>query len=377
MVRHLHPDPKVQRMLDWGGDGRDKVCSAGRSGYTVAVNGDYTSCGPMAYEGPIGNVLEDGVFAQFPREQLLCPVFPPDHPERFPSPVPEVSCWCWENTVMPLEPAAPNAEIERYWEEHAVDKEVFVQWEMSRLCNFSCNYCSVDPKTFANRQSKAPAAKSFLEAPELLRIADILLSQFERVRLRITGPMEPLTNPGIVDLFERLAKSQERISKIVFMTNFSLHDKMKRILEMGWGKKLRVIVSMHFLDDRFDPFKIAELYKFGQQHHVEMDSHVVPSPDMRRFWRPYLEFFGLNGVRIRTVPYIAERSNGQSTVKYERPPGWQPTHYDAVSRAVAQAKEHAKETSADTRALDKPLNMNAPVEEYYELGTHGALKNNV
>ena len=373
MVRHLHPDPRIQRMLDWGGDGRDKVCSAGRSGYHLTVDGDYTSCVPMAYEGAIGNVLRDGVFAQFPLDQMLCPVFPPDHPDRFPSPVPEVSCWCAENTVVPFDPAAPNEYVERYWQEHGVDKEVFISWEVSRLCNLSCNYCSVPAELFAARHDKSTLRTSFLETSQLLQIADVLLSQFERIRLRLTGPMEPLTVPGIVDLFARLARSKDNISQIVFMTNFSLHEKMKRILEMGWERKLRVVVSMHFLDDKYDPFKVAELYQFGLDNHVWMDCHVVPSPDIVRFWRPYVEFFALKGVRIRTVPYIAERSDGSSTTKYSHPSDWKPRHYDEVSRYVAQAKTDAA-NAGSLASIEKTLSANAPGDEFYELSRHGELK---
>ena len=174
---------------------------------------------------------------------------------------------------------------------------------MSRLCNFSCHYCLVAEKVFVARLSKNYTAGDGTEInplslDQLTNIADKIFRQFQIVSLNLIGPMEPLTNPHIVELLRYMLRYKDQIQRITLTTNISLSKKLDQIIEMDWGPKLILYSSLHILDDQFNPFSVVLTLQNAFRHNISVETHVIPSEKVLSFLDTYLKFFGFLELKL-------------------------------------------------------------------------------
>ncbi|WP_043814400.1 radical SAM protein, partial [Rubrivivax gelatinosus] len=322
----LHPEPRVDALWQTGLDAKSPlICSAGRTGFYIDAVGNYWKCGAIASKyAPIGNILRDGElkFAASP----VC--------ERFPTqqanPGAEIQCWCVENQVLDVTKSSP-AQLEGLYD------RAFFHIDVSRLCNYSCHYCTVSKDIFDSRQMAKKrehlsdwAKKPYMDRADLELIAREIFAKCRNVQIRIAGMMEPLMNPDILALFEVCRANLDKVREIRLMSNLGIERTFEDILEMGFGRKLHTIVSMHVVDDNFDPFRVVRQIKRAERAGTIIGSHIVPSPIVRELMMDYLDFFSLHGVRVRPVPYIVDDPSGRPLEKGTQQPGHVPRHYRAM-----------------------------------------------
>lgn len=329
-----HPVSNVQRLLDIAFDGKVKICSGGQRGYFIQLSGNYGHCAPMLRTfGKMGNILREDEFIVLQGRDLICPIFPPEHPEMFPNPVPELSCWCANYAV-----ASADSECDGIIREtvHGMSSSgaVLINWEMSRLCNFSCNYCLTQKKIYENRKNPNYIAGDGTEIKpltfdELKEIADKIFSQFDRVKINLIGPMEPLTNKAVPGLLLYLLNYKEKIEWITLTTNLSVKKSLNDILDLGWGKKLILYGSLHILDDNFDPFSVVEIIRKALSKEVRVETHMIPTQDVRRFMNPYIRFFQHHNVDVN-LNHVVEDLGAEMVYKYSYASDFYPKSYENV-----------------------------------------------
>ena len=165
-------------------------------------------------------------------------------------------------------------------------------------------------------------------------------------------------NPAIVKMFERLYASREKIDKISLMTNFSAEPKLAKIIGMGWGSQLEILASMHILDDSYNPFKVVRLYQMARRHDVMVKLHCVPSPDVVRFKRAYLDFFSFFGVPIVLSSYNGSRADGSEVGHYEFPEGFEPKSYRSVVHFLEHLAAYEPISTLDSSHFENVLALN-------------------
>lgn len=338
---HKHPDPQVQRLIDTAGDGSKKMCSAGSRGYYILISGDYAPCAPMFRKfGKMGNILQDDAFRSLSGRELLCPEFPPEHPDVYPSPVPELTCWCKHHTIEFVPPEETSEAVDQRMARVTETTPAYVFWEMSRLCNFSCHYCLAPEKIFNSRTSKTYVSGGGEEISprtfsELKDIADKIFRRFDRVTLVLGGPMEPLTNPHIVELMRHLLRYADRIDTLTITTNGSLTKKLDAILAMGWRSKLILYCSLHILDDNFDPFAVVRMIQNAWRSGATVEVHCIPSSEVMKFLPDYMRFFAFFGIKVNVHPLVVD-FGGTSVMKYSYPPDFEPKAYASLRNFLAR-----------------------------------------
>lgn len=326
MSTALHPSPNVDRVWRLGLEAESPlICTAGRTGFYIDAVGNYWKCGALASSfAPIGNILRDGElkFAASP----VCERFP----TQTPNPGSEIQCWCVENKVLDVTKAAPKA-LETFYD------EAFFHIDVSRLCNYSCHYCTVskpifDARNLAKKREHLTEweRKPYMDEADLALIAREIFAKCDNVVLRIAGMMEPLMNPDILAFFEACKANLHKVKQIRLMSNLGIEKTFETILDMGFGKKLNTVVSMHVVDDNFDPFRVVRQIKRAQAAGTIISSHIVPSPIVRETMIDYLDFFSIHGVRVRPVPYIVDDPAGRPLEKGTQQPGHVPRHYRAM-----------------------------------------------
>lgn len=368
----LHPDPRVDATWQLGLDATSPlICSAGRTGFFIDAAGNYWKCGALAAAfPPIGNILRDGElrFAASP----VCERFP----TQTPNPGSEIQCWCVENRVVDVAKAAPAA-LESFYD------GAFFHIDVSRLCNFSCHYCTVSAPIFEARNLARQREhltdwerKPYMDRADLELIAREIFAKCDKVVFRIAGMMEPLMNPDILAFFEACRANLHKVREIRLMSNLGVDKTFETLLGMGFGRKLTTVVSMHVVDDNFDPFRVVRQIQRAQAAGVVIDSHIVPSPVVREVMADYLDFFSLHGVRVRPVPYIVDDAIGRPLDKGTQKPGHVPRHYRAMKdflgedfaarvpgKSYAAYVEHIRSLNADAYAV---------LESFRRAGSGGA-----
>lgn len=368
---HKHPNSNVQRLIDAAFDGTQKLCSAGCRGYYILLSGDYAPCAPMFRKfGRMGNILQDAQFRQLSGQELVCPEFPPEHPDLYPSPVPELSCWCLHNTVEFVPPGQSDEELNQRMSAIGAKAPAHVLWEMSRLCNFSCHYCLTSDKVFNNRTSKNYVSGSGEQIiprtlDELKVVADKIFAQFDSVNLVLAGPMEPLTNAHIVDLLRYMLRYREKVSALTITTNGSLAGKLNEIVAMGWREKLIVYCSLHILEDNFDPFSIVRTIQLAYRNNVNVEVHCIPSDEVRKFLPEYMRFFSLFGIKVNVHPLVVD-FGGASVMKYSYPDAFEPKSLPPVRNFVRRVWSEAV-TPEESRFLAAAADLNVGDEPVFEL----------
>lgn len=326
MTHTLHPEPAVDHLWNLGLTSQSPlICSAGRTGFYIDGAGDYWKCGAVApVTRPIGNILRDGElrFAA----SAVCERFP----TRQANPGSEIQCWCVENKVLDVTRASTD-------DLHGMYDSAFFHIDVSRVCNFSCHYCTVPKEIFDNRKmvnkrEHMPqwARKPYLDKADMTVIANAIFAKCNNVMIRLAGIMEPLMNPDILTFFEIAKANEGKLKEIRLMSNLGIERDFDTILEMGFGRKLHTIVSMHITDDNFDPFRVVRQIKKAEQAGTIIGSHIVPSPLVRRHMVDYLDFFSIHGVRVRPVPYIVEDPNGHALEKNTQTEAKPPKHVKLV-----------------------------------------------
>jgi hypothetical protein len=366
----LHPDPRVDSLWQTGLDASSPlICSAGRTGFYIDAVGDYWKCGAIASTcAPIGNILRDGElkFAASP----VC--------ERFPThqvdPGAEIQCWCVENKVLDVTKAAPRA-LETLYD------SAFFHIDVSRLCNSSCHYGTVSAPIFEARNLAKKrehlsewAQKAYMDRHDLELIAREIFAKCDKVVFRIAGVMEPLMNPDILAFFEACKANIDKVREIRLMSNLGIEKTFETILEMGFGRKLHTIVSMHVVDDNFDPFRVVRQIKRAQEAGTVIGSHIVPSPVVREVMVDYMDFFSLHGVRVRPVPHILDDPSGQSLEKGTQQPGHVPRHYRAMKDFLGADFAHRLPGKGYAAYVEQIRRLNADTYEVIEAFRNGGLK---
>jgi hypothetical protein len=307
----LHPDPAVDHVWSLGLTSRSPlICSAGRTGFYIDGNGDYWKCGAVApVTAPIGNILRDGEL-RFAKS-AVCERFPTQQPNSGS----EIQCWCVENQVLDVTRASTD-------EMKGLYDQAFVHIDVSRICNFSCHYCTVpkpifDGRKLVNKREALPpwAHKPYLDKADITVIANAIFAKCSNVTIRLAGLMEPLMNPDILTFFEIAKQNEGKLKEMRLMSNLGIEKTFDDILEMDFGQKLNTMVSMHITDDNFDPFRVVRQIKKAEQHGIRIKSHIIPSPLVHRHMVDYLDFFSIHGVRVRPVPYIVEDPSGHALEK--------------------------------------------------------------
>ncbi|MBG6081633.1 radical SAM protein [Rubrivivax gelatinosus] len=332
MTAPLHPSPAVDALWRLGLDARSPLlCSAGRTGFYIDATGDYWKCGAVSSAlPPIGNVLRDGELRAAPT--AVCDRFPTAQA----NPGAEIQCWCVCNRVLDVTRATP-ADLQGLYD------NAFVHLDVSRLCNFSCHYCTVPREIFDARQLAKKrehlspwARKPYLDRADLTLIGREIFAKCRNVTLRIAGLMEPLMNPDILALFEVCRAHRDRLAEIRLMSNLGIERTFDDILEMGFGSKLNTVVSMHVVDDNFDPFRVVRQMRQAQAAGTRISSHIVPSPLVLEVMRDYLDFFSLHGVHVRPAPYIVDDPAGNPLEKGTQRAGQVPRHYPALKAFLGE-----------------------------------------
>ncbi len=129
-----------------------------------------------------------------------------------------------------------------------------------------------------------------MDAAELRLVAREIFANCSKVSLRIGGLMEPLMNPDILAFFEACMDHIDQVDEILLMSNLGIERTFDDLLEMGFGAKLRTVVSLHVVDDNFDPFRVVR--QAGEAHPRD----VLVTPEMLR-----------DGQRIAAMALHAQR----------------------------------------------------------------------
>lgn len=364
----LHPEPRVDHLWSLGLTSESPlICSAGRTGFYIDGTGDYWKCGAVApVTRPIGNILRDGEL-RFAKT-AVCERFP----TRQANPGSEIQCWCVENQVLDVTKASTD-------EMKGLYDQAFFHIDVSRICNFSCHYCTVpkaifDGRKLVNKRDELPqwARKPYLDKADMTLIANAIFDKCTNVVIRLAGLMEPLMNPDILTFFEIAKANEGKLKEIRLMSNLGIEKTFDDILEMDFGQKLNTMVSMHVTDDNFDPFRVVRQIKKAEQHGIRINSHIIPSPLVRKHMVDYLDFFSIHQVRVRPVPYIVEDPSGGALEKNTQHENKPPKHLKWVQDFLGGPFADRYKSKSYAQYVEQVRTLNADsyeVAEAFALGT--------
>lgn len=169
-----------------------------------------------------------------------------------------------------------------------------------------------------------------MDAAELRLVAREIFANCSKVSLRIGGLMEPLMNPDILAFFEACRDRIDQVDEILLMSNLGIEMTFDDLLEMGFGAKLRTVVSLHVVDDNFDPFRVVRQARRAQASGARISANIVPSPLVRDVLVDYLDFFSLHGIRVTPCSYIVDDPQGRPLEKGTCGPGHVPRRHADV-----------------------------------------------
>jgi len=163
--------------------------------------------------------------------------------------------------------------------------DIYIQWNMLRECNFSCDYCIVNATHGIVRE---------IDIPRVVQRFDKLN---KTLLIYLTGG-EPFLIPNFTELVQELTKKHF----IILSTNLSVVNACKKFLNtIDPGKVLEIVFSLHILERKKrgdDLNELVQLVKMFQEKGFKITGNYVAHPSFIGRIEKDIGFFGSHGIRI-------------------------------------------------------------------------------